>query len=265
MTVITPIGGALGAEIRGIDLRHLDDRSGAVISQAIAEHLVVFLPDQALDDDTHLEVARRFGTPFLHPLAKVVGKSEARVERIVDDADHPPMQDKWHTDVSFAVDPPRIGTLRAVDLPLRGGETLWGSTCAAYDALSPLMRELIDGLVARHGIGAGDAFRSKAGEAATAAIASLTAEHPVVATHPVTGRKHLYVNRSFTREIVGLHPAESDALLEVLYRQIENPNVQLRHRWSVGEIALWDERATVHFAVADHYPARREMARVALG
>jgi taurine dioxygenase len=104
---------------------------------------------------------------------------------------------------------------------------------------------------------------SKAGAELTAKAAELCpgAEHSVVRTHPVTGRKHLYVNRGFTRRIVGLNPSESDALLEFLYRHCEHPNFQVRYEWTVGDVAIWDERPTMHFAVSDHYPLRREMAR----
>ena len=153
--------------------------------------------------------------------------------------------------------------LRAIDMPERGGDTIWASTYAAYDALSPTMQELLVGLTAFHDMGLGTAFVSKAGAELTAKAAELCpgAEHPVVRTHPVTGRKHLYVNRGFTRRIVGLNPAESDTLLEFLYRHCEHPNFQVRYEWTVGDVAIWDERPTMHFAVSDHYPLRREMAR----
>ena len=126
------------------------------------------------------------------------------------------------------------------------------------------MQSMLDGLVAFHDIGAAKAFISKAGADVTARAAELVpgAEHPVVRTHPDTGRKHLYVNRGFTRHIVGLAPDESDTLLELLFRHCEQPNVQIRHHWSPGDVVMWDELPTQHFATADHFPQRREMARI---
>ena len=260
---VQPLGGVIGARITDIDLAVLDDDDLGRVQEALAEHLVVFFPDQHLDDDAHLALILRLGAPYLHPLARARGVTEPRAEHIVDDEEHPPFQDQWHTDVSWDPTPPSYGMLRAIDMPERGGDTIWASTYAAYDALSPTMQQLLDGLTAFHDMGLGTAFKSKAGAELTAKAAELCpgAEHPVVRTHPVTGRKHLYVNRGFTRRIVGLNPAESDALLELLYRHCEHPNYQVRYEWTVGDVAIWDERPTMHFAVSDHYPRRREMAR----
>jgi len=262
----SPIGGHLGATVTGVDLRRLDDETTAQVRSLLLEHLVLFFPGQGLDDDEHLAFALRFGRPYLHPLGRAAGRTEPRAEHIVDDAEHPPFQDRWHTDVSWDAEPPAIGTLRAIDLPDRGGDTMWASMYAAHDTLSPTMQRMLEGLTALHTMGDGRAFKSKGGEAMTAAAAQLApgAEHPVVVTHPETGRRALYVNRGFTQSIVGLHPAESRALLDLLLAHAEQPKLALRHHWTVGEVAMWDERATLHNAVADHYPRRREMARVAV-
>ncbi len=126
------------------------------------------------------------------------------------------------------------------------------------------MQSMLDGLSAFHDIGLAKAFISKSGFEATARAAELCpgAEHPIVRTHPVTGRKHLFVNRGFTRHIVGVEPAESDAILGFLFTHCEQPNFHLRHHWRAGDVAIWDERTTLHFATADHFPHRREMARI---
>ncbi len=140
---------------------------------------------------------------------------------------------------------------------------MWASMYAAYDALSPTMQQMLDGLVAFHDMGQGTAFRTKGGEEMTRKAAELCpgAEHPVVQTHPITGRRYLYVNRGFTRRILGLHEAESTVLLELLFRHCEHPAFQVRYEWADGDVAIWDERPTQHYAVADHFPQRREMAR----
>ena len=259
-----PLNGAIGAELLDVDLREVTPELVTQIRAALAEHLVVFVPGQQLSDESQRAFAAEFGAPYLHPLARVRPDAEWRAEHIVDDADHPPFQDQWHTDVTWDPSPPRYAVLRAVDLPERGGDTIWASTYAAYDTLSPTMQAMVDDLVAFHDIGAAKAFISKAGADVTARAAELVpgAEHPVVRTHPDTGRKHLYVNRGFTRHIVGLAPDESDTLLEVLFRHCEQPNVQIRHRWSPGDVVMWDELPTQHFATADHFPQRREMARI---
>ena len=266
---VRPLTSVLGAEITGLPrVDTIDDETLAGLMAAVHEHEVVFVSGQDdLDDDGHLAFMLRIGAPYVHPLARVNGITDAIVEHIIDDADHPPFQDRWHTDVSWDLEPPRIGSLRPIDMPASGGDTLWASATAAYDALSPKLREQLDGLTAHHDIGSGEAFKSKGGEAIFEMARELLPDttHPVVGTHPVTGRRFLYVNKQFTRRIVELEPNESDALLGFLADHVVQPNHCLRHTWSIGELCLWDERTTQHFATADHFPARREMARVAVG
>ncbi|MFA5884148.1 MAG: TauD/TfdA family dioxygenase [Acidimicrobiia bacterium] len=260
---VQPLNTAIGARITGVDLRAVDDATFAALHDALSEHLVVFLPAQELTDADQLALIRRFGDDYVHPIARASGITESTVGHIVDDQEHPPFQDEWHTDVSWDPAPPTYGMLRAIEMPERGGDTIWASTYAAYDALSPTMQAMLDGLVAFHDMGRGTAFLTKSGEDLVRKAAELCpgAEHPVVRTHPATGRRHLYVNRGFTRRIVGLHPAESDALLDLLFRHCEHPGFQVRYEWAEGDVAIWDERPTLHFAVADHFPQRREMAR----
>lgn len=254
---------AIGARITGVDLAHLDDAAFTALVDALTEHLVVFLPGQDLDDDGQLTLAHRLGDDYVHPLGRANGETRGRTSHIVDDAEHPPFQDEWHTDVSWDPEPPTWGILRAIEMPPAGGDTIWVSTAAAYDALSPTLQGMLEGLTAFHDMGRALGFLTKGGEELTRRAAALCpgAEHPVVRTHPVSGRRYLYVNRGFTRRIVGLAPAESDALLELLFRHCERPEFQVRYEWAVGDVAIWDERPTLHYAVADHFPQRREMAR----
>lgn len=264
---VTPRAGHLGADVRGVDLRTTPD--GPVVAELRAlldQHLVLFFPDQDIDDAAQSAFALCFGDPYIHPIGRTGGATTASCERIVDDVDHPPFQDRWHTDVSWDVTPPTYGTLRAIDLPERGGDTIWASMYAAYDTLSPVMQRVIEPLEAHHTMGASRSFISKAGPELVARTleAFPGAVHPVVGTHPGTGRRFLNVNREFTQSIVGMEPEESDALLGFLTEHATSPNFQLRHSWSVGEVAIWDERCTQHFAVADYLPARREMGRVAV-
>ena len=263
--IATPITGALGARVQGADLRgplsaDLVDEIHALVD----EHLVLFFPEQGIDDDQQFQFALRFGGPYVHPLGRAAGRTTAGAERIVDTVETPPFQDHWHTDVSWDVEPPTYGTLRAIEMPAKGGDTLWANAYLAYETLSVDVQERIADLDARHDMGFGAAFISKAGIEAVERTRAMFpgAVHPVVGVHPRTGRRYLNVNTSFTREIVGMDGDESAELLRTLFDQFVNPNLQVRWRWTVGDVVLWDEYATQHFAVADFMPARREMARV---
>ena len=265
---VTPRAGHLGADVTGLDLRDVpgDDALTRTVTVLLDEHLVLFFPGQELDDATQLAFALALGDPYIHPLAKAGGTIDARCEHIVDDVEHPPFQDRWHTDVSWDFEPPAYGTLRAIDLPPKGGDTIWASMYAAYDALSPTMQQVLEPLQALHTMGASRSFLSKAGPEMVARTleAFPGAVHPVIGTHPTTGRRFLNVNAEFTQSIVGMEPDESDALLGFLVRHATQPNFQVRHTWSPGDVGVWDERCTQHFAVADYMPARREMGRVAV-
>jgi taurine dioxygenase len=261
------LSGTLGAEVRGISLRDtFDEPVVRRLRSLLDEHLVLCFPDQHLNDEEHLAFALRFGTPYVHPIGRLFGHTTSGVERIVDDAEHPPFQDKWHTDVSWDPTPPTYGTLRAIDLPSRGGDTLWANMYAAYDSLSPTLQKMIEPLNAVHDMGSMQSFIDKAGEEVVAQTRQQFpgVAHPVVGIHPATGRPYLNVNAEFTREIEGLLPHESEVLLRLLTDHARNPNLQHRHSWQVGELVVWDERCTQHFAVADYMPERREMGRVAV-
>ena len=262
---ITPVAGHLGAVVTDIDLRTATTADIEQIRAAIIEHLVLAFPDQgAMTDEEQVAFTLEFGSPYFHPIARVGGATEFRAARIIDDREHPPYQDKWHTDVSWDPTPPVFGTLRMVERPERGGDTAFASTYAAYDALSAPMKRALEGLTAIHTMGDEASFRSKAGDAIVdATLAQFPgAEHPVVGHHPVTGRPFINVNREFTHHIVQLTPAESRAMLGFLHDHCESPNFQMRWTWTVGDLVMWDERPTLHFAVADYWPQRREIIRV---
>jgi taurine dioxygenase len=269
LTVI-PVAGALGARVEGVDLRRpLGPSLVDQILEMLDEHLVLFFPEQHLDDAQHLAFACAFGEPYVHPLSRAAGRTAAEggaatVGHIVDCVETPPYQDKWHTDVSWDTEPPTYGTLRAIEMPARGGDTLWADARAAYAALSPVLQSMIEPLEAWHDMGNAAAFASKAGAEIVARTQQLFpgAAHPVVGVHPRTGDRYLNVNGEFTSRIVGMTPEESAVLLRLLVSQVTSPNFQVRYRWTVGDVAIWDERSTQHFAVADFLPARREMARV---
>ena len=262
----SPVGGTLGVEVRGVDAGALQPQDVEAIGRLLDEHQVVFLPDQHLDDEQHLAFAHAFGAPYVHPLGRRDPRATGRVERIIDSPERPPYQDKWHTDVSWDPEPPTYGTLRAIELPPRGGDTIWVNMYAVFDALSAPMREFLATLQALHTMGSMAAFRTKAGdELVDWAQANFPgALHPLAPVHPGSGRRYLYANAEFTASIDGLTKGESDALLRHLADVTANPNTHLRYRWTVGDLVIWDERCTQHFAVADYLPHRREMARIAV-
>jgi taurine dioxygenase len=259
------VAGALGAVVTGVDLAGpLADATVDSIRDALHEHQVLFFHDQDLTDDQQLQFASRFGTVSPYSFTRMLGDTR-RVSLIEDTADSPPDADGWHTDVSWVAEPPAYAVLNARVIPPTGGDTMWSSLFAAYDALSPTMQELCADLTVRHH--SGPDFRERIArifgpESADRVAAEFPpVEHPLVRAHPATGRRALWVSGRFMDQIVGMHRDESDALLGFLVRQIENPNFCIRWRWTVNDLAMWDEASTNHRALSDHYPQHRVMRR----
>ncbi len=255
---LTPI---IGAEIGGADLsRPLGNRTIDELHRALAENQVIFFRDQHLTQDQHLAFGRLFGDLHIHPAAPAVpGKPELMI--IHADKDSPRANGEgWHSDVSCEPEPPMGSILYIRECPPYGGDTLFASMYAAYDALSDRMKIYLDGLTAEH---SGDHYR---GQYANYGIADKAeyphAEHPVVRTHPVTGRKALYVNKGFTRRILGIPIDESEGMLHYLYEHMANPLFQCRFRWRENSIAFWDNRCVQHHAMWDYWPHTRSGNRV---
>lgn len=265
---VTPLAGALGAELRGVDLRSLDDETFAVVHRTLLDHEVVFFRDVGLSEEEHLELGRWFGRPSTFEIFRLMGESEPTLTTIADGPDSPPGADDWHTDVTWIAEPPDYAILQGNVIPARGGDTLWASLTAAYDALSPVMQEIVCGLeVEHHNESFVSSVRAKAPAGSIDDVLERLAEqyppvtHPLVRTHPVTGRRALFLGGNFMRGIVGMHPAESTTLLDLLKAGLDSPRIQVRWKWSPGDIAIWDERSTNHRAVADHFPQVREVRR----
>lgn len=264
---VQPLTPAVGAEITGVDLsRPLDDASRAAVHQALMDHVVVFFRDQEMTSEQHIGLARQFGeisvTPFQAPDAP-------HPEVLVLDQVNPKGEgaDRWHSDNTFMPEPPMGSILRAVQLPPVGGDTCFASMYAAYDGLSPAMREALLGLTAVHDI-TPMVLRAAASGAADLDLAATrrrwpAVEHPVVRTHPVTGRKALFVNSNFSVRVVGMAEKESNSLLHSLFEHVQQPEFQCRFHWTDHAVAFWDNRAAQHYAVAD-YDERRIMHRVTL-
>ena len=256
---LTPI---IGAEIAGIDLSQpMSNRQQDEVHRALAENSVIFFRDQHISHDQHLAFGRMFGDLHIHPAAPTEpGHPELMI--IHADKDSPRANGEgWHTDVSCDVEPPMGSILYIRKSPPRGGDTLFASMYAAYEALSHRMKHYLEGLTAMHD--GEDAYR---GTYANHGVADKPtyprAEHPVIRTHPVTGKKALYVNRGFTKRIVGIPRDESSAILRYLWEMAEDPLFQCRFRWRENSIAFWDNRSVQHRAMWDYWPHTRSGHRV---
>lgn len=260
---VAPLTPTIGAEISGVDLREpLDDELFAELDRALLEWKVIFFRDQAIDGEQHRAFARRWGELEVHPFLPHGDVPE--IVRFEKDAANQGYENIWHSDVSWRVVPSLGSVLRCIEAPAFGGDTLWADMACAYDALPEELRERIDGLTAVHDFATSFGLAMSAAQIAEFREKYPPAEHPVVRTHPVTGRKTLYVNEIFTSRVKTLGEEESEALLETLFRQSRVPELQCRFRWTPGAIAFWDNRATQHYAVSDYFPARRVMERATI-
>jgi taurine dioxygenase len=255
---LTPI---IGGEIGGVDLRAPSNRQMDEIHRALAENLVIFFRDQHLSQEQHLDFGRKFGELHIHPAAPAEpGHPELMV--IHADKDSPRANGEgWHSDVSCDVEPPMGSILYMTEVPPEGGgDPLFANTYRAYETLSEPIRKMLQGLTALHDSSKAHYYRVKATD--REAMKFPNAEHPVVRTHPVTGKQGLYVNRGFTLRIPQLKKNESDALLEMLYRHSETPEFQCRFKWRPNSVAFWDNRCAQHHAMFDYFPHRRYGHRV---
>ena len=238
---VEPVSGALGAELRGLDLEAITDEGFAALKQALLDHLVIFFPDQHLSPDGHRALGRRFGEIEIHPFIPKL--SDDYPEIVVLDGDHGGRADVWHTDVTWGTSPPIASILHMVKCPSRGGDTMFTNQYLVYESLSAPIRELVEGLTAVH-------------TAAVFGHPETQAEHPAVRVHPETGRRSLYVNRQFTSHFPQLRRSESDALLSFLFSFSEQPMFSCRYRWHPGGVGIWDNRCTQHYAVNDYDESR---------
>jgi taurine dioxygenase len=261
-------GARLGAQIHGLDLKKgLDSETFKAFETALIEHKVIFLRDQHLDTAQHVAISRLFGQLEVHPMRPQGEFPEILV--LDNHKDNPVLStDVWHSDTTFRKNPTRYTILRCEIMPKVGGDTLWADMEAAYDGLSDTFRKMIAGLRAVHDFKNFRATFSKSDEdqARLRKMEELfpNPSHPVVRTHPVTGRKSIYVNPQFTLRIEGLEEDESNAILQVLFAQARVPEYQFRLRWAPGTIVFWDNRSTQHYAANDYYPERRRMERTAV-
>ena len=251
----SPLTPTIGAVISGLNLA--DPLSNAEVEdlhQALADHQVIFFRDQKLDPGSLTRVGKYFGELQRHALKGMEGFPEVR--KLHADASSKHVSgEEWHTDMS-CIDPPPLGSILYMHtLPPQGGDTIFASMYAAYDALSEPMKDYLEKLTALH-----DGYLAFGRFEPDGKFPK--ASHPVIRTHPVTGKKLIYVNRGFTSHIEGVSKDESDAILQYLFKHVENAYWQCRFRWEPHSVAFWDNRCTQHLAVWDYYPNTRSGFRV---
>ncbi len=266
---VQPITGSFGAEITGADLSQpVSAELHHEINQALLNHGVIFFRDQDITPDQHIAFGRLFGELDIHPF---IPHLEGYPEIIALGGTPGPGKyarnaNVWHTDLTYSQNPPLASILRGLEIPESGGDTLFADLCAAYDGLSAKMKTMLDDVVAVHSI---TQTKTLAELSSVDELKALQwsmdkvppAEHPVVCTHPESGRKILYVNQNFTAYLKDMHEHESTALLDMLNSHINLPEYQCRFRWRPNSIAMWDNRRTQHYAVGD-YTEMRRMHRV---
>ena len=253
-----------GAEIGDIDLSQpLDEGTVDAIKTAVAEHCVLFFRDQTMTPQQHKALGRHFGELHIHPAwpRNVEGHPEI-MEIYADENTKRIAGEDWHSDVSCDPQPPLGTILYMLEVPPVGGDTLFANMYAAFEALSAPMQRFLEAMTAVHD---GEyVYRGRYDGANEEGKTYPQSEHPVVRTHPVSGRKALFVNRTFTTRIVELARHESDAVLQMVLGHIERPEFQCRFQWHPGSVAFWDNRCAQHHAMWDYYPHRRRGLRVTI-
>jgi taurine dioxygenase len=250
---VTRIAAALGARIEGIDLREIDGTSAPELRDLLHRHLVLVFPQQSLAAEDLVSVARTFGKPSVHPVVPHI-EGHPEVIEIRNFGKRFSLNEHWHSDVTFEACPPKLTLLHALEVPEVGGDTQFANQYRAWETLSAGMRRLLEPLSAVH---SGDLLAKAMGKKDAP-----TAIHPVARTHPDTGNKALYVCEAFTRHFEDMSPKESRPLLEFLYRHASQPEFTARHRWTAGDLVIWDNRCVQHYAIHDHGDDTRVLHRV---
>jgi taurine dioxygenase len=255
---VKPLTLRIGAEIGGVDLtKPLSNRQTKELRDAIADYQVIFFRDQELDHESHIRFGRVFGDLVVHSSVPHIPGHPEIVEIRADENSKNVPGENWHSDLTCDPIPPMGSILYLHTVPEPGGDTMFASMYAAYDALSPRMKDYLEGLEAEHD--GNHVYRPLFPDIDRSYPCN---NHPIVRTHPVTGKKGIYVNSSYTTHIIGVPKEESEAVLGFLYKHVMNPNFHVRFHWRPHSVAFWDNRCTQHLAVWDYFPQVRSGYRV---
>jgi len=258
---LRPLGGTFGAEVLGLDLAEIADATFGGIHDAFVAPAVLVFRDQKLTPEQQIAFAERFGELHIHPIVPHL-EGHPPILPIANRGKKYTITEHWHSDVTFEPRPPMASLLYAKKVPAAGGDTQFADQRAAYDRLSDGMKRMLGGLRAVHqGADLARIF-GKRGRHETDGQTVPRALHPVVRTHPVSRRKALFVNASFTRCFEDMSPEESAPLLHYLYRLGTTPDLTIRHRWEPNDLVMWDNRSVQHYAIHDHGDAERTLHRV---
>ena len=268
---VTPYAATLGAEVGGVDLsQDLPDEVIAEIRQALLQNLVIFFRGQTLTPEQHLAFARRFGPLSLHDQVEGMDDYPEIIEVRKEPQDERNFGGAWHGDVTYLEEPPLGSVLYALEIPPVGGDTLWANQYVAYETLSDGMRAMLDRLTVMHtpakifGLYSKDWSKDSSVKTAPSEAAEFETEHPLIRTHPETGRKLLYVSGLYTPRFKDMTEEESQPLIDFLMQQATREEFTCRWRWQKGDVAFWDNRATLHYALNDYSGHRRIMHRVTI-
>ena len=266
---VSPIAASLGAEVGGVDLsQELDDETIAEIRRALLENLVIFFHDQQLSPERQIAFGRRFGTLCIHDQVPGMADYPEVIEVRKEPSDERNFGGAWHGDVTYMAEPALGSILHALEVPDVGGDTLWANQYLAYETLSSGMREMLDRLTMIHtpakiyGLYSQDWSKDSSIKTSPNATAEFETEHPLIRTHPETGRKLLFVSGLFTPRFKDMTEEESAPLIDLLMKQATREEFSCRWRWRKGDVAFWDNRATLHYALNDYSGERRVMHRV---
>jgi taurine dioxygenase len=273
---VRPSGKALGADIEGADLAHLTDADFTVLRQAWLDHLVIRLRNVDIDDAAHVALGRRFGVLDFNPGTRLTGKvyvegipEIVKISNIVENGK--PIGElgageaDWHTDMCFVETPPSASLLRSLEIPPEGGDTSYMNMEAAYAALPPALKAAVEGRAIKH-----DGVYVSSGKQRPGTVAPASGDirdiagavHPLVRTHPETGRRSLYLGKRFNAYVMGMAVAESEALLDALWAHVLEGDFRWTQQWRLGDMLIWDNRATMHQRGAFSSEARRLLHRV---
>lgn len=270
---VRPLAGSLGAEIRGVDVRRMDNQTWSEVHQAFLEFQVVAIRDQELLPDDIMNISRRFGEPNFYPFVTGMEGYPYIFEVVKEPQETRNFGGGWHSDTTYLAQPPLATVLYALETPAKGGDTLYCNTAAAYDALSDTMKDMLGRLKGVNSAG----LKHSGGRAAhhkmiggmkiqgTDEADTYEATHPIVRTCPDTGRKSLYVSRAHTIRIEGMTEDESRPLIEWLQQHQTRPEFTCRLHWEPGTLTVWDNRCTQHSAINDYNGQRRRMQRITVG
>jgi taurine dioxygenase len=268
MFIVKLIGGALGAELHGVDLAtNLSDKVLTAIRELLVEHEVIFFRNQNISHEQHKQMANFFGPLQTHPAYGTV-PNFPEITILESTAEHPSKIEEWHTDMTFRQHPPMGSILRSKICPPNGGDTLWSSMTSAYEGLSQPMKDFLDNLNAEHDFSYG--FKESLAEPGgrekleDAVKANPPVIHPVIRIHPESGKKVIFVNSLFTTKILELTLSESRSILNFLYDHVKTPEFTCRFNWEPNSIAFWDNRSTQHKPVNDYFPAHRMLERITI-